>query len=94
MQLISRAGAAHPWPEFMPDRRLVLVVPGSATRLPIAEDGWSDHGTATPAPAWSTVLADDNRLTIHRPGGHARFDGPITATANGVAPSAPTAPCC
>ncbi|MEU9617325.1 hypothetical protein AB0D56_38335, partial [Streptomyces sp. NPDC048209] len=36
--------------------------------------------TAGPQPAWSASLADDDRLTIHRPGGLTWFDGHIAAT--------------
>ncbi|MER6302043.1 hypothetical protein ABT247_21130 [Kitasatospora sp. NPDC001539] len=86
MQLISRTGAeSRPWPELMPDRRPVLVVPAAPTRLPVVDDGWADRDSAgpelatRPVPAWSAVLDDDDRLVIHRPGGVIWFDGRIAA---------------
>ncbi|WP_043463470.1 hypothetical protein [Kitasatospora sp. MBT66] len=86
MEMISGTGlGGHPWPELMPDRRPVLVVPAAPGRLLVLEDGWADRDTATPEltagpdPAWSAVL-DDHRLTIHRPGGLTWFDGDIAAT--------------
>ncbi|MFE5586353.1 hypothetical protein [Kitasatospora sp. NPDC056531] len=85
MEMISSTGlGGQPWPELMPDRRPVLVVPAAPGRLLVLEDGWADRHTAPalaagPQPTWSAVLAGA-RLTIHRPGGLTWFDGEIAAT--------------
>ncbi|WP_033258912.1 MULTISPECIES: hypothetical protein [Kitasatospora] len=84
MELISGAGLhSRPWPELMPDGRPALILPAAPDRPVIAQDGWADRTTAFdpaagPQPGWSAVL-DDYRLTLHRPGGTAWFDGEIGA---------------
>lgn len=82
--IVSTGLQGHPWPELLPDRRPVLVVPAAPGRLLVLEDGWADRDTATmltvgPQPGWSAVL-DGSRLTVHRPGGLAWFDGEIAVT--------------
>ncbi|MGK4578675.1 hypothetical protein [Kitasatospora sp. HPMI-4] len=84
MEMISTGLDGRPWPEFLFDRRPVLVVPAAPGRLPAPEDGWADRDTALaltagPRPSWSAVL-DESRLVIHRPGGEAWFDGEIGVT--------------
>ncbi|MFB7669137.1 hypothetical protein ACFC1R_35360 [Kitasatospora sp. NPDC056138] len=85
METLDRTGLhGRPWPELLPDRRPVLVVPAAPARPLLLEDGWADRDTAPalavgPQPDWSAVLTD-SRLTIRRPGGLTWFDGEIAAT--------------
>ncbi|WP_107054465.1 hypothetical protein [Streptomyces sp. NRRL S-350] len=80
----STGSQGMPWPELLPDRSPVLVLPAHPARPLVLEDGWTDRDTARchpagPQPGWSAVMADA-RLIIHRPDGATWFDGEIAAT--------------
>ncbi|MER6365217.1 hypothetical protein [Kitasatospora sp. NPDC001527] len=79
MELTSTGLHGVPWPELLPDLRPALIVPATPDRLPHPGDGWTPHMPEAPDPAWSAHL-DSHRLTIHRPGNHTWYDGPITAS--------------
>ncbi|MBO1419514.1 hypothetical protein [Streptomyces sp. FH025] len=82
MEIVVSAGiAGGAWPELMPDRRPVLVVPAAVANPVVAEEGWvRDAGALEqdPAPGWS-IAADPPHLTVRRPAGEPWFDGRITA---------------
>ncbi|MFJ4674092.1 hypothetical protein [Kitasatospora purpeofusca] len=79
MELTGTGLRGSPWPELLPDRRPVLVVPAVATSSALAAEGWTAHlpGYDT-APRWSAAF-DGHRLAVHRPDGHPWYDGPVTA---------------
>ncbi|MFJ9448312.1 hypothetical protein ACIRRH_41850 [Kitasatospora sp. NPDC101235] len=73
------AGGA--WPELLPDRRPVLVVPAPAAPPPHPADGWTReaaHPHDTPHPGWAAT-ATPPHLTIHQPTGQPWYDAPLTA---------------
>ncbi|MFJ6623196.1 hypothetical protein ACIQOW_37220 [Kitasatospora sp. NPDC091335] len=73
------AGGA--WPELMPGRCPVLVVPAAAGRPVVPGEGWArDAGVLEeePAPGWSAVAARPG-LTVCRPDGGVWFDGEVGA---------------
>ncbi|MFD9061128.1 hypothetical protein ACFVZ3_06360 [Kitasatospora purpeofusca] len=84
MKTIGGPGLYWPWPELMPDRRPVLVLPADPGRDLDPEEGWASREsapvlTAASQVGWSATL-NGYRLTIDRPGGQAWFDGEIAAT--------------
>ncbi|MFE2107000.1 hypothetical protein ACFXAF_14170 [Kitasatospora sp. NPDC059463] len=69
------------WPELLPDRRPVLVVPAPVAGPLRVEEGWSRQAGFPedgPAPGWS-VTAAAPRLTVHRPSGETWLDTSIMA---------------
>ncbi|MFC5664998.1 hypothetical protein ACFP3U_18680 [Kitasatospora misakiensis] len=77
MELTGTGLRGSPWPELLPDRRPVLVVPAMAASPVLAGEGWTAHPPGCdPAPGWSAVL-DGQHLAVCRPGGHPWYDGPV-----------------
>ncbi|WP_093858192.1 hypothetical protein [Streptomyces sp. TLI_053] len=79
MELTGTGLRGSPWPELLPDRRPVLVVPAMAGPAVLSGEGWTAHVPGCdPAPGWSAVL-DGQQLAVHRPGGRPWYEGPVAA---------------
>ncbi|MCX4755166.1 hypothetical protein [Kitasatospora purpeofusca] len=79
MELTGTGLCGSPWPELLPDRRPVLVVPAMAGPAVPAGEGWTAHPPGyDPTPGWTAVL-DGQHLTVRRPGGQPWYKGPVAA---------------
>ncbi|MGY0466763.1 hypothetical protein ACW14Y_41885 (plasmid) [Kitasatospora sp. cg17-2] len=77
MELTGTGLCGSPWPELLPDRRPVLVVPAAAASPVVAGEDWTAHPPGhDPAPGWSAVL-DGQHLTVRRSGGYPWFEGSV-----------------
>ncbi|MFE7524580.1 hypothetical protein ACFU7Y_02515 [Kitasatospora sp. NPDC057542] len=82
MEIMAGTGlVGRAWPELVPGRCPVLVVPNAVGRPVAAGEGWAhDAGVLErdPAPGWSAT-ASPPCLTVRRPDGEAWFDGELAA---------------
>ncbi|MEV4558182.1 hypothetical protein AB0K51_14485 [Kitasatospora sp. NPDC049285] len=75
----SSGRAWEPWPELMAGHRPVLVAPSDPARPAHAGEGWGgDNALPQLREDWSAAY-DGTRLTVHRLGRAAWYDGPLSA---------------